>query len=44
MFFYRADGLFRFYDVTPDGSLPQPLLAGTGYTKDWTSITAVNLD
>ena len=44
MFFYRSDGLFRFYDVRPDGTLPLPLLAGNGYTTGWSSITAVDLD
>jgi hypothetical protein len=44
IFFDRDDGLFRFYDVRPDGSLPQPLLAGDGYTTGWSSITSVDLD
>ena len=44
MFFYRDDGLFRFYNVKPDGTLPQPLLAGDGYTTGWSSITAVDLE
>jgi len=44
MFFYRDDGLFRYYNVRPDGTLPQPLLAGDGYTTGWSSITAVDLE
>jgi hypothetical protein len=44
MFFYRDDGLFRFYDVKSDGSLPLPILAGDGYTSGWDAITAVDLD
>ena len=44
MFFYRDDGLFRYYDIRSDGSLPSPLLAGDGYTRDWDAITAVDLD
>ncbi len=28
MFFYREDGLCRFYDVKPNGSLGSPILAG----------------
>ena len=44
MFFYRDDGLFRFYQVTPTGGLPSPMLAGSGYTTGWTSISAVDLD
>jgi Ca2+-binding RTX toxin-like protein len=44
MFFYRSDGLFRFYDVNPSGALPLPLLAGDGYTKNWDEITAVDLN
>ncbi len=44
MFFYRDDGLFRFYDINPDGSLGSPLVAGASYTTGWTSITSVDLD
>ncbi|MGH3649656.1 MAG: PQQ-dependent sugar dehydrogenase, partial [Acidimicrobiia bacterium] len=44
MFFYRDDGLFRYYDIRSDGTLPSPLLAGDGYTRNWDSITAVDLD
>jgi hypothetical protein len=44
MFFYRDDGLFRFYDVGLDGVLGSPLLAGSNYTTGWSSITAVDLD
>jgi hypothetical protein len=24
MFFYRSDGLYRFYDIRPDGTIPNP--------------------
>ena len=44
MFFYREDGLFRYYDVRNDGSLGQPILAGDGYTTGWDAITAIDLD
>jgi hypothetical protein len=44
MFFYRSDGLFRFYQIGANGSLPSPMLAGTGYTTGWDSISAVDLD
>ena len=44
MFFYRDDGLFRYYDIRVDASLPSPLLAGSGYAGGWTSISAVDLD
>jgi hypothetical protein len=44
MFFYRDDGLFRYYNVKPDGSLGTPLLAGSNYTSGWSSITSVDLD
>jgi hypothetical protein len=44
MFFYRDDGLFRYYNVQPDGNVGSPILAGDEYTKGWSSITAVDLD
>jgi hypothetical protein len=44
MFFYRDDGLFRFYKTTPDGSLGAPLVAGDNYTTGWSSITSVDLE
>jgi glucose/arabinose dehydrogenase len=43
-FFYRSDGLFRFYDIRPDGTLPSPFASGSNYTTGWDSITAVDLD
>lgn len=43
VFFYRKDGLYRYYDVRPDGTLPKPMLAGDNYTKNWDAITAVDL-
>jgi hypothetical protein len=44
MFFYRDDGLYRYYNIKPDGTLSTPLLAGTGYTTGWDSITSIDLD
>ena len=44
MFFYRDDGLFRYYNINPSGTLSSPILQGDGYTKGWSSITAVDLD
>jgi uncharacterized protein YegP (UPF0339 family) len=44
MFFYRDDGLFRFYNVRPDGTLPGPMLQGDNYTTGWDAITAIDLD
>jgi hypothetical protein len=43
-FFYRADGVFRYYHVRPNGALPRALLEGDGYTLGWDAITAVDLD
>ena len=42
--FYRDDGLFRYYNIRPDGHLPSPLSAGDNYTRGWSSIASVNLD
>ncbi|HJS71782.1 MAG TPA: VCBS repeat domain-containing M23 family metallopeptidase [Acidimicrobiia bacterium] len=44
IFFYRSDGLFRYYDINSDATLGSPLASGDGYTKDWDTITAINLD
>jgi uncharacterized protein YegP (UPF0339 family) len=44
MFFYRDDGLFRFYNVKANGEVGRPILAGDGYTKNWDAITAVDLN
>jgi hypothetical protein len=43
MFFYRDDGLFRYYNINPDGTIGKPILDGDGYTAGWSSITAVEL-
>ncbi len=44
LFFYKSsDGVFKYYDVNPDGSLGAPLKTGT-YSAGWDSITAVDLD
>jgi hypothetical protein len=45
MLFYRAsDGVFKYYEMKPDGSLGSLVKGGAGYSPGWTSITAVNLD
>ena len=44
IFFYRTDGLFRFYEIRTDGTLPSPMLAGDKYTIGWSSIAGVDLD
>ena len=44
MFFYREDGLFRYYNVDTRGNVGSPLLAGDNYTSGWSAITAVDLD
>ena len=44
MFFYRSsDGLYRYYNVGPTGSLTASILGGT-YTRGWTTISPVDLD
>ena len=42
--FYREDGLYRYYDIRPDASLPAPIQAGDEYTENWDAITALDLD
>lgn len=42
--FYRDDGLYRYYDIREDGSLPSPIRAGDEYTRGWTAIAGVDLD
>ena len=44
MFFYRADGLYAYYNLRTDGRIGAPIRSGTDYTKNWTAITAVDLD
>lgn len=44
IFFYRDDGLFRYYDIGPDARIGSPLAAGDGYTRDWDTIISINLD
>ena len=44
MFFYREDGLYRYYNIRPDGTLPSPIIAGNEYTVGWHSITAININ
>jgi hypothetical protein len=44
-FFYRStDGAYRYYSMNANGTLSKLLSGGTGYSKGWTSITAVNID
>ena len=45
IFFYRShDGAFRYYDIRPTGQLGSTILSGSGYSKGWSSISAVDLD
>lgn len=44
MFFYREDGLYRYYNAQPDGTLGSPIQAGDSYTSGWDSISSVDLD
>ena len=44
MFYYREDGLFRYYDVDAFGVLGSPIQEGDNYTPGWDSITAIDLD
>jgi glucose/arabinose dehydrogenase len=44
VFFYRNDGSFRYYDISPNGSLGAPILSGTGYSSTWKVITSVDLE
>jgi hypothetical protein len=44
MFFYREDGLYRYYDIGSDGIIGPPIRAGNDYTTGWSSITAIDLD
>jgi hypothetical protein len=43
MFFYRDDGLFRFYRIRPDAVLGAPVSAGSSMTTGWTSIAAIDI-
>ena len=44
LFFYREDGTYAYYEVRADGSLKTKVTSGTGYSKGWSTITAVDLD
>ena len=44
LFFYRDDGLYRYYDVAVDADLGSPILQGDGYTTGWDVIVGVDLD
>ncbi|HJS71772.1 MAG TPA: hypothetical protein VJ858_03515, partial [Acidimicrobiia bacterium] len=44
VFFYRQDGLFRYYQINETGHVGTPLAAGPGYTRGWSSIAAVDID
>jgi secreted trypsin-like serine protease len=44
IFFYRStDGAYRYYTTRPNGTLASLLQGGTGYSKGWDSITAIDL-
>ena len=43
MFFYRDDGLFRYYNINPNGTIGSPLNLGDDYPV-WDIVTAINLD
>jgi hypothetical protein len=42
--FYMDDGLYRYYDIKPDGTLRTPVNGGNGYTSGWDSIVGVDVD
>ena len=44
IFFYRHDGIYRYYDIRYDGTIGLPISGGDGYTSGWSSITAIDLD
>lgn len=44
IFFYRDDGLFRYYQIGSNGEVGAPISAGDGYTTGWSSINAIDLD
>ena len=44
MFFYRDDGLFKYYDIGANGRLGLPIESGTGYSPGWSTITAIDVD
>lgn len=43
-FFYRNDGTFKYYDLTPAAALVGPVKEGVGYSPDWRVITALDMD
>ena len=44
MFFYRADGLYRYYNIHPNGRIGAPIVAGDDYDLNWDAITAIDID
>ncbi|REK18398.1 MAG: hypothetical protein DWQ40_08520 [Actinobacteria bacterium] len=44
LLFYRNDGTFKYYNVNEDASLGSLITSGGGYSKSWSSITALDLD
>jgi hypothetical protein len=44
MFFYRDDGLYRYYPIRADAGLDPVIRQGSDYTSGWSSITSVNTD
>ena len=44
LFFYRDDGLFRYYSVHDNGALSSPISEGSDFATSWDIITAIDLD
>lgn len=44
MFFYRQDGLFRFYDISTTGYVGSPINGGDGFPAGWDVVTALDLE
>ncbi len=44
IFFYREDGLFRFYDIATNGKVGSPIAAGNSFPAGWSTVTALDLD
>lgn len=43
LFLYRSSGEFAYYDMNGDGTLGATILAGSGYSTGWSSISSLNL-
>ncbi len=44
MFFYRTDGEFRYYNISPNADLGTPIQGGSGYSTGWSSISSIDLN